>query len=57
MEAKVSTSDYVFMTIAKHMGKPGEFKPVYKSECKEKEGDGFKFNQVISDTDTLANSD
>ena len=57
MEAKVTASDFVFMTIAKPMGKSGEYKPIYKSECKEEEGDGHKFNQVISDTDTLANSD
>lgn len=57
MDAKLSTNDFVFVTVGKHMGKPGEFKPVYKSECKEKEGGAFKYNHVISDTDTLANSD
>ena len=38
----------------KALSKPGEFKPVYKSECKRGSGGATAWNEVHSDTDTMA---
>ena len=38
--------------------KAGDWKPVYKTECKTKDGDAYyDWNIIVTDTDTLAGSD
>lgn len=47
----------MFFTLNKELSGPGDFRPVYKSECKKVAGNVLHWNRVISDTDTLADAD
>ena len=53
VEGKVKEAGYCFCVVNKERSK-GQFKPVYKTECKAKEDGKHSWNIIISDTDTLA---
>ena len=44
------------MTVNSETQKPNQFRPIYKSECKKPEGTSYRWNIVMTDTDTLADS-
>jgi len=47
----------MFVTVNKQLSGPGDFRPVYKSECKKVTNGNVEWNRVLSDTDTVADGD
>jgi len=56
VRAELSNDNSLFFTVNKQLGKPGEFRPVYKSECKKSKNKVFAWSSVFTDTDTLADA-
>jgi len=53
---KAGLEGNVFFTINKQI-KAGEYRPVYKSECKKTVNGNFDFNPVFTDSDTIADDE
>lgn len=47
----------MFFTLNRQLSGPGDYRPVYKSECKRVVGSSVNWNKVHTDTDTLADAD